>query len=690
LARTLIVILGASLFPKSPKLAAGSAFSNSAADLLNYATAADGLAVENDDVLSLFDDERSPSDQLEQVTTFLQNRSSMWSEGAEGPRNLLLYYVGHGLFTRAERAYCLAVRSTRETHEGASSIRATDLAAAIKEGARNFRRFLVFDCCFSASIYQTFQSAPLEAACQQVAESFPPRGTSLLCSSSSRDVCLIAQDLGRTMFSHALVSSLKEGDPRLDRLISFSELGDLVRHRLQTLFANDYVRPEVHSPDQREGNIASIPLFPNRGFALGVPGSHSLEEDPQAERPVGEGKGAKTERQTRDIEEQVRRTGVATEVERDAQSTEIIDATKLIGSAISRERRQGVNALARMDSPESTEALAQTLKRVYRDVRLFGALELAKRKDARGKGELAQALLHPQPGASYDPITKAEIFAALEGFGRDAIPEIGLLVTAPLTEVRAMAALGIGKLGGPQAAQFLRTALKDESTLVKGHAIDAVAKIKTIDPAIVRDLIALLSDSTEITHNAQRKLLLPYISDSACLALLELNDPDGVRAADHYKKRNATRFNELKQKIKSSRGSFSKLDSILTGAKHRLNSDETFQRIISIVQKELGGDLDENEAAQMSGEEMRNLARFLEETWTELHKSLSRKDLKLRSVYQELGYFVLLCDKSELLWRDEKTPKSKRYWSRFRQFAAAMRRQSKRAQAIQNPTPSTP
>jgi len=260
------IILGASWFPKAPKLAAGKPFYNSAADFMETLLNPQGLGFLHENVCWLFDDGRSPSDQLEDISEFLVRRVELLGYKTGFVQDLILFYVGHGLFTRSEQAYCLAVRSTSEHNEGATSIRASDLAMVIKESARFARRFLIFDCCFSANLYKEFQSGPLSAARTQLMDKLPSRGTALLCSSSARDPSLAPRDINRTMFSDALLTSLHEGSVMLGSRFSFSELGDLVVHNLMTRFPDRWIRPEVSAPDQREGDISSIPLFPNFAY----------------------------------------------------------------------------------------------------------------------------------------------------------------------------------------------------------------------------------------------------------------------------------------------------------------------------------------------------------------------------------------------------------------------------------------
>src|ERR1700730_4626647 len=114
----LTVILGASWFPRAPKLAAGRSFYNSAADLFEYLTDPNGVGVPLQNVEWLFDDSRSPTDQLEDIGDFLSRRGRELSLQGSPVDNLILYYVGHGLFTARERSYCLAVRATNENNEG--------------------------------------------------------------------------------------------------------------------------------------------------------------------------------------------------------------------------------------------------------------------------------------------------------------------------------------------------------------------------------------------------------------------------------------------------------------------------------------------------------------------------------------------------------------------------------------------
>ena len=207
----LAIILGSASFPEAPKFADGTPFYKSAYDVKQYLLDQNGLGLSRENILWLFEDSLSAPDQLKEIMKFLARRSQELKSSGSKAEDLLLYYVGHGFFNQGDDAFCVAVKSTSELNEGMTSIRGIDLARVIKEYAAFLRRYLIFDCCFAASIYKEFQSGPLTAARLQIEREFPvekespERGTALLCSSSSQDRSKAPQGLDRTMFSSGLM-----------------------------------------------------------------------------------------------------------------------------------------------------------------------------------------------------------------------------------------------------------------------------------------------------------------------------------------------------------------------------------------------------------------------------------------------------------------------------------------------------
>ena len=259
---TVVVILGASAFPRSaPHLESNVAFANSAQQFRRYMRDEDGFNLPDTNLLDMFDTPKPPSEVLEEIANFLTSKQAEMKERG-GTHDLVLYYSGHGGFTPT-REYFLALRATRYKMESGTSLRMSDLAATIKENARNLRRYIILDCCFSGAAFKEFQSAPLTAARVQTIDSFPKEGTTLLCSSNARTVSVAPEGAKYTMFSGALLQALQEGAAKIETPLSMEQLGSLIKELIRDQYSNEAVRPEVLSPDQRVEDIALVPIFPN-------------------------------------------------------------------------------------------------------------------------------------------------------------------------------------------------------------------------------------------------------------------------------------------------------------------------------------------------------------------------------------------------------------------------------------------
>src|SRR5262249_54405572 len=162
--------------------------------------------------------------------------------------------------------YFLALRSTSEGREQLTGYPIGMLAKRLRETAAKLRRYLILDCCFSGSAYAAFQSGPLQAAKQKVDEELPAsRGTALLCASGARDPAKAMPGEKMTMFSWALIDVLRNGGQDLPERLSLADVGERARQLIRERFTDKAVRPEVLSPEQKQGDVAAIQLFPNLG-----------------------------------------------------------------------------------------------------------------------------------------------------------------------------------------------------------------------------------------------------------------------------------------------------------------------------------------------------------------------------------------------------------------------------------------
>jgi ABC-type branched-subunit amino acid transport system substrate-binding protein len=269
---TLVILLGASRWPFSPEFQASKAFLNSAMELRAYFLNSSQFGLPQENLKNLFNYDKSSDDLDGEIGHFIEKRMAEMKQAGEPARDLLVYFVGHGGFVGNDSDFYLAIRRTRTDNPSASGLRMISLAYTLKEKARYLRRIVILDCCFAGAAFRAFQSGPAQTAILQTVDAFkvpgkgrgdPERGTSLLCSSRHTAPSLISQDGTHTMFSKALLDALSRGDPRRQDSLSLHAIADLTEDVLNMMPEKNVPRPEVHSPDQVDGDVADVPFFPN-------------------------------------------------------------------------------------------------------------------------------------------------------------------------------------------------------------------------------------------------------------------------------------------------------------------------------------------------------------------------------------------------------------------------------------------
>jgi hypothetical protein len=237
-------------------------FSNSAKAFQQYLLHPSGLSVRSDHLLDLFDDNRSFSEIDEEVERFL--RVAAARSGHE-IKNLVLYYTGHGVFSEGDLKYCLAVKSTRIGALGASAYRVNSLARTLNRFAPDARKFIIIDACFAGAAQPDFipQGPVAERMEEQTMAGFAESGTALLCAASAADIALAPVFGTYTMFSDALLNVMQSGSPNRGAYLSFDDIRTLATQWIRQKHQDDAVLPEVHVPDQRRGDLASVRFLPN-------------------------------------------------------------------------------------------------------------------------------------------------------------------------------------------------------------------------------------------------------------------------------------------------------------------------------------------------------------------------------------------------------------------------------------------
>lgn len=256
---TIAVILGAYEWPNA-SFSTSDAFKNSVEAMEDYLLESFGLPKKN--ILNLFNTEKTAPDQIVLIGEFIRNCEEK-AEAGNPLENLLLYYVGHGAIHHENNEFFLAIRATKKNYEYATSLHMRGLGDCLKERTRGLRRFLLLDCCFASTATSVFQSEQLQVAIRKTAEVFPSHGTIMLCSSSRHNPSKAPKGRKYTMFSGALFHVLTTGYKTDKSHFSISEICELAWMDIQEQYQDEAIRPEWHSPDQSEGNLADFPLFPN-------------------------------------------------------------------------------------------------------------------------------------------------------------------------------------------------------------------------------------------------------------------------------------------------------------------------------------------------------------------------------------------------------------------------------------------
>jgi hypothetical protein len=156
-------------------------------------------------ILNLFNDNRPINELDESIEAFLLNTFN----GSE-PKDVLVYYTGHGAFVEGDQRYCLLMPCSRIGALGASAYAVRSLARTLHRSAPNARRFIIIDACFAGAAQADFipQSDAGSRMEVQAMDALVDSGTALLCAASSADVAMVPTKSDYTMFSGALLDAL--------------------------------------------------------------------------------------------------------------------------------------------------------------------------------------------------------------------------------------------------------------------------------------------------------------------------------------------------------------------------------------------------------------------------------------------------------------------------------------------------
>jgi hypothetical protein len=287
-ATTLVVLLGASEFPRHGSFTSNPAFAASAAALQAYFLDPQGFGLPSENLLPLFDVD-APLDEIdERIDTFLRERTHALTAGGSPARDVVLYYVGHGGFTglRNEQ-YFLALRRTASGREQTTGFGADVLASRLNSNTRFMRRYVIIDACFSAEFVRSLQTSPATAIVRAINDALDDvdSGTVLLCAADKDHPAYAPSGEPYTVFSGALLAALRAGDSRRGPRLSPEQVWGLVQDEIKRRPVSQRRLPELHSPRQNKGDVRRVPLFPNPAWG-GTPAQVASVIVPEGEQPV--------------------------------------------------------------------------------------------------------------------------------------------------------------------------------------------------------------------------------------------------------------------------------------------------------------------------------------------------------------------------------------------------------------------
>jgi hypothetical protein len=294
--RTLAIMLGARVFPRSPSLELhGTRFSNSALAFRQYLETI--LGIPRRCILDLFDDNRSPSDILNDISASLTRHLAEMRNNNTPVQDLLFYYVGHGFLEGKNISdLCLAIRATDVDDLQITTLEMQRLAGVIRSRARFQRRYLILDCCYGAAASRAWSQSegPAKLAMRSLLSLFPDEspshGTAVLSAAESNKEANAIGKRGLTTFSDALLECLKNGRSELGERVSLNSLHAMILEYLKDNYSDTdkFVRPKVESPEASEGDVALFPVFPNPLFGqsenLGFSGDKAQQQDDALKR----------------------------------------------------------------------------------------------------------------------------------------------------------------------------------------------------------------------------------------------------------------------------------------------------------------------------------------------------------------------------------------------------------------------
>jgi len=275
---TLLLSLGGAAYPNAARLR-HDAFAVSSRAIAAALTTGHEPPVRHGDHLDLLDDPRSWPDQLMRMREWLRGKIVTDESTTSGTRveNVLVHYVGHGMLKPNSEEHYLSINATDADDRAMTSASLGQLNEILTKNAARQRRIYLLDACFAAASLRDIMGAGEEALEEKVGAIIAPwpesgrgdRGVAALCSADRTSTASAGGERQLTQFTDGLLSVLETGDASLPEALSLRRTHQLLRTVLRGRYGEDAVKPILVAPDDGDGGIAAVPIFPNAAAASG-------------------------------------------------------------------------------------------------------------------------------------------------------------------------------------------------------------------------------------------------------------------------------------------------------------------------------------------------------------------------------------------------------------------------------------
>lgn len=250
-----IIILGASQYPNAPALN-NTAFARSAA-AMRQILGPPTLLFSKVALLDLFDAEMDGAGLIREIRKHLGLHPAA--------RDVFIYYCGHGKAI-AGRQTALTLRGYSPAQASTTTLRLEDFLNDLEDVIVDKRLYMFFDCCFAGGALNAFQPPSRRFEKTTGSSKIPARAWAALVASGSDERAIAPSSDQFTMFSEALIHTIRSGIPHGPTVLSLQDVHRAMRGRIESKHT-EFELPQKHEywPDQ--GDLLEVPVFKNTAAA---------------------------------------------------------------------------------------------------------------------------------------------------------------------------------------------------------------------------------------------------------------------------------------------------------------------------------------------------------------------------------------------------------------------------------------